>query len=796
VLTSLDEVKLKLDIPLLIPGLTNREDGCLEKLESALQNQRGVQRAHVDRDHDPMTLCLHYNPELVTIDDVRRTAQRAGAGIANRYHHEIIPVEDIDCSDCAVVLSHGLGRTAGVLDARVSYAAQTVHVEYDATIVNRATLEKRISQLGYHVPSHGARKWYAENHELLLSLLAGSLLTCGWLLEQLLGAAYPLSLALYLGAYLAGGWHVARHTWHALRERQFDTDLLMLAAALGAAALGEYAEGALLLTLFSLGHALENRAMRRARSAIRGLADLAPKTALVRREGQELTLPVEQVSLGDVVILPPGARLPVDGTVLAGRSGVDQSAVTGESLPVEKAPGDAVYAGSINGAGALEIQASRLARDSTLSRIIELVEQAQVQKSPTQLSTERFMRWFVPLVLAADLMLIVVPPLFGMPFEESFLRAMTLLVAASPCALALGTPSAVLAGIARAARGGVLFKGGMHLENLGRVRAVAFDKTGTLTEGKPSLTGSIPVDGISEKELLALAAAVESRSAHPLAYAIEQAARTRQLSLPAVSSVQSVDGRGLLADIEGEMLRVGSLKWVAESGETIPAEIGAQAEVWEDQGASVVAVSRSGALLGILAVADRLRPEAPQVIAALRAMGIEKTLLLTGDNQRTARYIAAQAGISDPMAELMPEDKLRVIGELVKNSGTAAMVGDGVNDAPALAHASVGIAMGAAGTPAALEAADVALMADDLTNLPSAIGLGRAAGAVIRQNLAIALAVIAGLVAASITGWVGIGLAIALHEGSTLLVVLNSLRLLDYQYKLPPPHEQVFTLIK
>jgi Cd2+/Zn2+-exporting ATPase len=521
--------------------------------------------------------------------------------------------------------------------------------------------------------------------------------------------------------------------------------------------------------------------MRRARSAIHGLASLAPKTALVRREGQELTLPVEQVSLGDVVILPPGARLPVDGTVLAGRSGVDQSAVTGESLPVEKAPGDAVFAGSINGAGALEIQASRLARDSTLSRIIELVEQAQVQKSPTQLSTERFMRWFVPLVLAADLLLIVVPPLFGVPFEESFLRAMTLLVAASPCALALGTPSAVLAGIARAARGGVLFKGGMHLENLGRVRAVAFDKTGTLTEGKPRLTGMHPVDGVSEEKLLALAAAVESRSAHPLAHAIEQAARARQLSLPAVRSVQAVDGRGLLAEIEGEMLRVGSLKWLAESGEAIPAEIGAQAEIWEDQGASVVAASRSGALLGILAVADGLRPEAQQMIEALHSMGIQETILLTGDNQRVARHAAAQAGIRAYAAELLPEEKLLAIGDLVRSSGTAAMVGDGINDAPALAHASVGIAMGGAGTPAALEAADVALMADDLANLPFAIGLGRAAGTVIRQNLAIALVVIAGLVAASITGWVGIGLAIALHEGSTLLVVLNSLRLLDYQ---------------
>lgn len=781
--SSLDEVKLKLDIPLLIPGLTNREDRCLEKLESALQTQRGVQRAHVDREEEPLILCLHYNPELISIDDVRRVAERAGASISSRYHHEVLPVEGIDCSDCAVVLGHGLGRVEGVLDARVSYAAQILHVEYDATRVNRAALEKRISQLGYRVPAQGARKWVDENRELLLSLLAGALLISGWLGEQLPGFPQPVSLACYFGAYLAGGWHVARHAWQALRELQLDTDLLMLTAAMGAAALGDFAEGALLLFLFSLGHALENRALERARDAIRSLAGMAPKTALVRRQGREITLPVEEIDLGDVVIIAPQVRVAVDGMVLAGSSGVDQAAVTGESMPVEKAPGDTVFAGSVNGAGALEVQVIRLAKDSTLARVVELVEKAQVQKSPTQQSTERFMRWFVPLVLAADLMLILVPPLFGVPFEEAFLRAMTLLVAASPCALALGTPSAVLAGIARAARSGVLVKGGLHLENLGRVRVMAFDKTGTLTMGKPSLVDIKPEDGQPAEELLALAAAIESRSAHPLARAVEQAARERQLELPAVYDVQAINGRGLLAEVAGETLRLGSLKWLAESSEAIPAAVEAQATAWEDQGATVIAASRSGELLGTLAVADTLRPEARQTIDALHRLGIHKIVMLSGDNRRAASHIATQAGISDFYAELMPEDKLAAIRELVQNIGAAAMVGDGVNDAPALAYASVGIAMGGAGTHAALEAADVVLMADDLTPLPFAIGLGRATSAVIWQNLAVALGVIAWLATASIFGWIGIGFAIALHEGSTLLVVLNSLRLLDYQYK-------------
>ncbi len=616
---------------------------------------------------------------------------------------------------------------------------------------------------------------------LLLSLLSGLALLLGWLGETFSAFPYALSLAFYLAAYLLGGWHTAVHTARDIRQRRFDVDMLMLAAALGAAAIGEYPEGALLLFLFSLGHALEERALDRARQSIRALADLAPRHAVVRQDGSEALIPVERVAIGDIVIVRPGERFPVDGRVLSGSSAVDQAPVTGESVPVDKSPGDEVYAGSVNGEGALDVQATRLARDSTLRRVMRMVEQAQAQKSPTQQLTERFMAWFVPAVLLVALSIIVIPPLLGVPFETSFLRAMTFLVAASPCALALGTPSAVLAGTARAARGGVLVKGGLHLENLGRLQAVAFDKTGTLTSGQLAVTGVVPYPAGEVDELLSLAAGVESRSAHPLAQAVVRAAEERGLTIPSAVDVQAVSGRGIQAVVAKIPVWVGSRGWFEQQGVELPQPLTVEQEKLEREGKTVVLVRRGESFAGLIALADVVRPEARQAVADLLGMGLQKVVILSGDNPRTAAHIASQTGIPDYRAGLLPEDKLAAIQELVEQYKVVAMVGDGVNDAPALANATVGIAMGSAGSDAALETADVALMSSDLGVLPFAIGLGRATLSTVRQNLAIAIAVILALSAASILGWAGIGLAILLHEGSTLVVVLNGLRLLGYR---------------
>ena len=777
----MDESTVELEISLLVPGVQDDGDGCLVRLEQAMQQRKGITRAHVERGKPAPTLCFHYDPALVSIDDVRRMAARAGASIANRYHHDVFHIEGMDCSDCAFVVEHGLARAAGVLNASVNYVSETLHIEYDAQQISRREIVSRVDRLGYHVPANGMRRWYEEYRELILSLMAGILLATGWLGERFFGFPTPLSVALYLAAYLAGGLDVAHHALQSLRERHFDTDLLMVVAALGAAVLGDFAEGALLLFLFSLGHALEERALDRARGAIRALSRLAPKTALVRQDGAEVEIPIEQVPLAAVVVVKPGVRIPVDGEVLAGQSAVDQSPVTGESVPVDKSKGDKLYAGSVNGEGALEVRVTRLAKDSTLARVTQMVEQAQGQKSPTQQLTERFTGWFVPAVLIGDVLLIIVPPLFGVPFAESFLRAMTLLVAASPCALALGTPATILAGVAQAARHGVLVKGGAHLENLGRLRALAFDKTGTITRGKPELTDTIPFAPHTGDELLALAAAVESRSAHPLAQAVVREARARGLTLPDVGETTALTGRGIKAQIENLTVWVGNSKLFFEAGIALSAETQAQVIDLEEQGKTVMVVSAGREPAGIIAVADVVRSEAKSALTALRMLGIERHIMLTGDNERVAGHVARQAGLSEYRANLMPEDKVGAIRALVQQHGAVAMVGDGVNDAPALASSTVGIAMGGAGTDVALETSDVALMADDLAKLPFAVGLGRATRAIIMQNLAIAFGVIALLILSSIAGLAGIGVAIIFHEGSTLLGVVNALRLLTYE---------------
>jgi len=779
----MSEKTLELDIPLLLPGVEADDDACLTRLEAALQNQKGLQRAHLERDKRPVALCLHYDPDLLTLADVKRLAERAGAGIAHRYHHELLPIEGMDCSDCVKVIEHGVGRLEGVLAVNVNYATQKMRVEFDAQKINRDAIEKRVRGLGYTIPAEGLQSWYQENRQTLFSVIGGLVLLSGWVGATFFGLPGVVALGFYVVAYVFGGWDISQHAWHALRERHFDTDLLMVTAAIGAALLGDFAEGALLLFLFSLGHALEERALDHARAAIRALADLAPKTASVKRDGKETELPVEQLQLDDVVIVRPGVRVPVDGAVLAGQSGVDQAPVTGESVPVDKAPGDTVFAGSVNGEGALEVRVTKLAKDSTLARVMKLVEEAQTQKSPTQQTVEKFERVFVPAVLMVTALVIVVPPVLGVPFQVSFLRAMTLLVAASPCALALGTPASILAGVAQAARNGVLVKGGVHLENLGRLRAIAFDKTGTVTHGRPDVTDIVPTnpEAMSNDQLLALAAAMESRSGHPLAQAVVRAAQAKGLTLPAIGDVASLTGLGLRSTLNGQAVLIGNLKLMDEATVSISAEARGNAETLQTSGKTIMLVALGAQLAGVIALADTLRADAAPTMAALRKMGVRETVMLTGDNARVATAIAKQVGLTDFRADLMPEDKVTAIRNLVESHGEVAMVGDGVNDAPALANATVGIAMGGAGTDVALETADVALMGDDLSKLPFAVGLGRATRAIIIQNLFISLGVIALLVITSLTGLVGIGIAIFFHEGSTIVVVLNALRLLGYK---------------
>lgn len=796
---------LELDLALLLPDIEDT-DACVAQLTTRLAAQRGIEQAHIVRENGAAKLCLHVDPNLVSLAHVERLAREAGAAISDRYRHEQIPLVGLDAADNAETVAGALRALPGMLHVAVNYAAGLAFVAYDSTILERAAIDQTLRRMGARLVAvppapaadqaegdehdHGSAPaflphWMQERWPLILVALAGLFLLIGWAGETFFGLSPTVALVFYILAYIAGGYDIATHAIPGLFKGRFDTDVLMLAAATGAAILGEWTEGAFLLFLFALGHAGEHYALDRARNAVSALGQLMPQTARVRRNDQIVELPVEQVQIGDVVVVRPGDRVAVDGTVASGASAVDQSPITGESRPVAKQPGDDVFAGTINQDAALDVTVTRLAQDNTLSRVMQLVAEAQSQTSPTQEFTQRFTRWFVPAVLIATALYAVIPPLIGwMPFSESFYRAMILLVAASPCALALGTPAAVLAGIAQAARNGVLIKGGVHLENLGGLNVMAFDKTGTLTEGRFAVTDVVPLNGAGPDEVVRVAAAVEQQSNHPLAQAVVRAAQEQRLSLPVAGGLENVPGRGVRSTIDGQPVLIGSFKLFEETnGHDSDAAVARTMTELEAAGRSTMAISRDGRFLGVLGLADSPRPNVQQTMQQLRDLGVQHLVMLTGDSADVAQRIAKEVGVTDVRAELLPEDKLTAIKQLQQQYGPIAMTGDGVNDAPALATATVGIAMGGAGTAVALETADVALMADDLNTLPFAVGLSRASRAIIKQNLAIALAVIALLLVTSVFGLVQLAGAVIVHEGSTLVVVLNALRLLAYRLR-------------
>jgi Cd2+/Zn2+-exporting ATPase len=634
---------------------------------------------------------------------------------------------------------------------------------------------------------------------VIFALSSGGALGVGFALEKLApGVPAWIPLALYLVAYAFGGFFTVREAFENLRRRRFEIDTLMLVAAAGAAALGAWAEGALLLFLFSIGHALEHYAMGRAKRAIEALAELAPRTAHVRRDGQVVELPVDDLLVGDTVVVRPNERLPADGFVVVGTSSINQAPVTGESMPVDKQPvADAaaarerpaqvgaaslVFAGTINGAGAIEIETTRKSSDTTLAKVVRMVSEAETQKSPTQRFTDGFERIFVPLVLGLVSVLLFAWVVIDEPFRDSFYRAMAVLVAASPCALAIATPSAVLSGVARAARAGVLIKGGAPLENLGSLNAIAFDKTGTLTEGRPRITDVMPVGGTTEADLLATAVAVERLSDHPLAEAIARdgAERLGETAMPTATDLKSLTGKGVTARLGGEIIWIGKPEMFGADGvAALDDETTAVVAQLRQQGRTLMVVRHGAQDLGVIGLLDTPRAAAGPALAALHALGVQRMIMISGDHQKAAQAIADQVGLTEAWGDLMPEDKVDAIKRL-RADGKIAMVGDGVNDAPAMATATVGVAMGAAGSDVALETADVALMSDDLSQLPFTVGLSRQTRRIILQNLYVSLGVVAFLVPATIFG-LGIGPAVALHEGSTLLVVFNALRLLAYR---------------
>ena len=823
--------KLELDIPVLLPEVPDAADACVGRLVSTLSAKPGVDRAHVVAADGgaPAKLCVHFDPATLPLPRMREMVRAAGAEIGGRYGHAVWQVTGINHERRARTVGETLCAIPGVLQADAS-ATGTLRVEFDRERVSEGAIVDAIKSLGLsrtgqaggddhaghdhgpgghaggeekHGPGdghdHSHANFLGPNTELIFALACGVLLGVGFAIEKLV-AGLPgwLPTACYVAAYAFGGFFTLREAIDTLRLRKFEIDTLMLVAAAGAAALGEWAEGALLLFLFSLGHALEHYAMGRAKRAIEALAELAPATATVRRDGQTVEIKVEELVVGDIAIVRPNERLPADGFVIKGSSAINQAPVTGESIPVDKVPvadteaarakPDAVdaesrvFAGTINGGAAIEIEVTRRSNESALAKVVKMVSEAETQKSPTQRFTDRFERIFVPAVLVLSVALLFAWVVIDEPFRDSFYRAMAVLVAASPCALAIATPSAVLSGVARAARGGVLVKGGAPLENLGSLKAIAFDKTGTLTEGRPRITDVVPVNGASEAELLALAVAVEAMSDHPLAQAIVKDGRERlgSAELPSANDLKSLTGRGVTASVDGETVWIGKAEMFGSEG--IPA-LGAAAvegiEKLRENGRTTMVVRKGDRDLGAIGLMDTPREAAKTALRRLRDMGITRMIMISGDHQKVADAIAKEVGLDEAWGGLMPEDKVAFIKKLA-GEDKVAMVGDGVNDAPAMASATVGIAMGAAGSDVALETADVALMADDLAHLPFAVGLSRHTRGIIRQNVFVSLGIVAFLVPATILG-LGIGPAVAVHEGSTLLVVINALRLLAYR---------------
>ena len=687
-------------------------------------------------------------------------------------------VEGMDCADEVRQIEARLSRLPGVSRMQFDLVRRRLVVEGS---VAAAEVQQAISEIGMQARGEGELAKplrFREKHGRLAATIAsGVLLAVGGLLI-IAGAQRHVLVPVLAASAVAGGWFIAPRGFRAARSGMLDMNFLMTIAAIGAGAIGEWGEGASAMFLFSVAQMLEAYSMDRARNSIRALMDLSPPEATVKRDGAELTIAVDQVGIGEAILIKPGQRIPLDGIVLLGRSAVNQAPITGESMPIEKEPDSEVFAGSINGQGLLEVRVTKHVENTTLARIIHAVEAAQASRAPSQSFVDRFSRVYTPTVVGAAILVCLLPPLLGLGgWSTWFTRALTMLVIACPCALVISTPVSIVSGLAAAARGGVLIKGGIHLENAGAVTTIAFDKTGTLTLGQPAVTDVLSLNNLAEASVLSIAAALEQGSEHPLAQAILLAAQDRDIPVLQAYDFEAVVGRGIQARIDGRLYCIGNERLSHERGICTPHSEEALRQ-FERQGKTAILLFSETTPLGVIAIADQIRPNAGAAINELRANGIRRVLMLTGDNKETAHAVSKGLMLDDYRAELLPEDKVKVIQELQATGERVAFVGDGVNDAPALASATVGIAMGTAGTDVALETADIALMADDLSKLPFAIAVSRKTSAIIKQNIVFSISIKAVFIVLALIGWATLWMAVAADMGASLAVITNGLRVL------------------
>ncbi|QDU32244.1 Zinc-transporting ATPase [Poriferisphaera corsica] len=791
------------------PGQSNQCQGCISQ---RLDLQPGVTSYRFTNQNDALSVAVTYDPRVLTLAELARQLRCSHAHLDPNIAQMVIKLKGMHNPRCERTIESTINALSGVY-ATASYPSSSLRLEFDRLqcplpeIIRRLDLlgyspvfpapvdlhttsqslgitQKQVEQLPKQTEKYTANKqsniwnWLRTHPDILLVSISALSFLIGFLIF-VLGGSDVWRITFLAIAAITASTQTAPEAVQSIRQFKLDVDVLMFVAATGAASLGHYEEGAFLLFLFGLGAAGEHLALSRARSAINALSTVTPDTAdLIHSDGSITTVPVSNLKIGDQVLVKPYARIPSDGEILQGASEVDQATITGEAQPVAKHIGDSVFAGTMNTTNALTLNITKTASESTIARILKLVEEAQTTKSKTQLFTDRIEAVYVPIVFLATILLVVLVPLLTTKsWGLSFLHAMAFLTAASPCALAIGTPAAILCAIARSAKIGVLIKGGIHLEQLAHIKAIAFDKTGTLTTGQPQLLDIVMADQDNEPtELLKLAASVESSISHPLAQAIKRAAEQKKIQLESVLELTQTAGQGASALVKGQRITVGKLP----TGIDLSEDLNEHANQLEQQGLTVIYITRNqNHVLGFLSLQDTLRSNAQRTIQQLNDIGITHTSLLTGDHVEAATRLNS-LGLSNIHADLLPEDKLNLIDELTKQYKHVAMVGDGVNDAPALAHASIGIAMGAAGSDVALETADIVLPGSNLSRIPNAIQLARRSRKIIIQNLVFALAVIAIVSPLAAIGFANLAVAVFLHEGSTVLVTLNALRLLRF----------------
>ncbi|GAA5481051.1 heavy metal translocating P-type ATPase [Haloferula sargassicola] len=759
-----------------------------------LEEHPGVIEVQERPDHTLVDVA--FDPSVLSDGEVRELIREHVSRSLPGLQKSVYRLESHACEACALKLERKVAGLPGVRRATATFLGKVLSITFDPAVQDERTMEQRLRAAGAKIGPIEARP--ARRPPLFQRLRSGELneeITCGLGLVFLIVAAVtrhltgpgPLTWGLFLGAYLFAGQEGIRSAWASLKEKELDVDVLMVLAALGAAAIGQPFEGALLLFLFSFSNVLQRHAMDRTTRAIESLLTLRPSEALVKRGGGTTKVPVEELEVGEIVVVKPGEQIPVDGELVEGRTSVDESSLTGESMPVGKEPGSTVFAGTINQTGGISLKVTKRADDSTLARMVKLVAEAQAEKSGTQRFLETAERWYALGVILLTIAVLVVPWLLhGEAFRQAFYRAMTIMVVASPCALIISTPATVLSAIGGAARKGILIKGGSHLDRAAAIDIVAIDKTGTLTVGKPSVTEVVvegriePATSLGEpaREFLRLCAALEARSEHPLAQAIVAAGGT---DLPEAVDFQAVTGKGAEAVVGGRSFAVGSGRFMEELGASAGADSSAAASRLQDEGKTCVwfaeRTATGVAVRAVIAMADTVREGSARLVAELKQLGVKRVVMLTGDQQRVAEAIGRETGVDEVRAGLLPEDKLKVV-RLLKEEGKVLMAGDGVNDAPALAASDLGVAMGAAGTDVAMETADVVLMGDRVENLPLLLDHARRARRVLLQNLTFAASVIVVLVLAALGFALPLPAGVVGHEGSTVLVCLNGLRLL------------------